>query len=389
MTTTVNIYSKGHPVFSVEAYGAKGDNDNDDLVAIDAAIAAAKVSTSGGTQGATVSFGQGTFMVSGPVVVPNRITLQGSSARGTEIKATSGFTGGSYVVQFINGTSAMFDTGLINIGVSANSVSSTGCVQHNAFQENSIINRVLLRGFTTTGLDIVNGYGGAAWGLIENIEIGGGASATGLSVDVAGMILNINGFTIHASDGGDTLLRGIDIGDVFGVVCNTAGHFERCVDGFYLNDGNSRLVINGVVSGDANTTNVIRTLSNNQTVVVNGLVYANGSTRTIYNGTIGETGRLRNYIWPAQLPFTDDATPDLSSGGGCPRNVILNGTTTLTGFDGVQDGWFWMTEFNGVMAVTDSASMIVQGGSIANTADGDGMFCYHSNGVTFCLPVII
>ena len=375
------------PPLHVKRYGAKGDASTDDLIAINNAVAVAAIATAGSTQGATVSFGQGAFMVSGPVVVPNRVTLVGSSPRGSVIKATTGFTGGSFVVQFINGTSAMFDTGLKNIGVNANLVTSTGCVQHNAFQEHSVMERVIVERFTTTGLDIINGYGGAARATLKDFDCLGETGATGIHVDVPGLILKLDGVTVAERTGSLTLTKGIDIGGVFAVLGDMV-HFERCVDGFYLNDAASRLIINGCVSGDSDCTNIIRVLSNNQTVIVNGLVYPNGATRTIYNGTISETGILRNYVWPPQMAFTDDATPDISSAGGCPRNIILNGTTTLTGFDGVQDGWFWMTELNGAISVTDSATLVVHGGTLTG-ANGDGLFCWHSNGVTFAIPCVL
>ena len=374
-------------------YGALGDGSTDDLAAIDLAIAAAAVAGSGSTQGAVVRFDRGAYMVSGPVVVPNRVTLRGSSARGTRIDAAAGFTGGDYVVQFINGTSAMFDTGLIDIGIRASNLASLGGVQHNAFQENSVFRNVLIDRFTTIGLDIDNGYGGAAWGVIENIISAGENGATA-ALQVRAAINNtfrliINGGTFLANDVGDTITNGI-LMEGSRLIGNSL-LFERVTNGVHL-ENDSRVTLTQP-SGHSATASIV-TLNSNWTG--RALIQEpslNGATQLVDDNTTGGFGDITNInedsiSLPYMLTLTDDAVnPSVDRGAPMYLLEYTSAGVNLNSFTGIRDG----QRFTILVGESDNGTILNFSTGTIRRIGGTGNYtcepralihCYHIGGVS-------
>ena len=378
--TKADIFSD-YPVLHVNRYGAQGDASTDDLAAIDNAILAADIATSGTTQGAQVVFGQGAYMVSGPIVVPARIKLVGSSARGTQIRATTGFTG-SFVVDFVDGTAAMFDTGLRDIGINANSVTSTSCVRHNAFQENSEFINVLLNGFDTYGLELANGYGGAARAYLENIEILGLDTATGIRVSGTRQIM-INGATINGNGVGDTLDASIDLIDQFSQLIGFGLHFERATDGVLLTGTEAVAIIHGI-RGQTTVTNLINAGVRTQRIWATAVTLQGGTNSFSEGGSNLETDDMTTFQYPKDQTFSNDATP--SVGNHC-KYYTLGGTATVTQFDDALNDQEWMCIISGTGITFDfSSNANLNGNNSVDVtfSDGDAVLCKHYAGVTYC-----
>jgi hypothetical protein len=188
------------------AYGAKGDGVTDDTAAIVAAIAAAAAAVSGAT-GAAVYFPTGTYMISSTITLPNRVALHGANGRGSVIKPHSSFAA-SYMFNAVNGSSSMFGSLLKDFHIDGRGKNMTAVVFAQAWQETSGMERVTVEfdGTTQYGVLFDDGFGGAAFCTLKEIEIFSDsthASRAGIRVNqissVGGFVLNVEGATIAGS----------------------------------------------------------------------------------------------------------------------------------------------------------------------------------------------
>ena len=379
---SVKVSNAYYDVGAIARYGAEIDGVTDDIQSFDNAILVQSQSTSGGTRGAKVVVEQGAAMVSVPIVVPNRVKIVASSARGTQIRATTDFVG-NYVVDFIDGTSAMFETGMENIGVSANSVASLSCIRHNAFQENSDFINVHCDDFTVYGWEFVNGYGGAAHGKMTNCEAFGNAGATaGVLVNVAGFILNIDVLTSSGATSEQASYYGLQI--AAGSIDARTLHMENAEHGLFLSGTNAQAHV-GSITGHSSVTNTVRCSSTSNRLWATHIGLS-ASTSFSDGGNDDETVVLGDYYYPVRQTFGNDATPSVINR--CPV-YILGGTTTITAFDNVLNHQEWMAEFAATQTVDFStpATLAGNGGVNFSAVAGDAMFCKHYNGTTYCTIV--
>lgn len=189
--------------FNVRDFGAVGDGVADDTTAIESAIAAAATAV-GGQQGAVVYFPTGTYLISNKIDLPNRVGLQGANGRGTVIKPHSTFAD-SYMFHAANGTSSMFGSWIKDMYIDARGKNMTAVVWSQAWQETCGMDRVVIQfdGTTPTGFLYTDGFGGAAYLPLRDIEIFADSTAAavrGIWVQeislVGGFVLSVDGATI-------------------------------------------------------------------------------------------------------------------------------------------------------------------------------------------------
>jgi hypothetical protein len=200
--------------FNVRDFGAVGDGVANDTTAIEAAIAAAATAV-GGQQGAVVYFPTGTYLISNKIDLPNRVGLQGANGRGVVIKPHSTFAD-SYMFHSSNGTFSMFGSWIKDMYIDARGKNMTAVVWSQAWQETCGMERVVIQfdGTTPTGFLYTDGYGGAAYLPLVDIEIfadSTAASVRGIWVQeislVGGFVLSVDGATIAG-----TLANPVDAG---------------------------------------------------------------------------------------------------------------------------------------------------------------------------------
>lgn len=188
--------------FNVLDYGADPLGVSDSSVAIQAAIDAAAVAV-GGSTGAVVYFPTGTYKINKTINMPNRVGLQGANSRGTTIKATSPFTGAAMFYAF-NETSSMFGSWIRDMYLDATGVNFTSAVVvTDAWQETCGMNSVVMSfdGTTPYGLLVQNGYGGAAYLPLRDVEIFSNSTVTNAGIRVSqisivgGFVLSVDGLT--------------------------------------------------------------------------------------------------------------------------------------------------------------------------------------------------
>jgi hypothetical protein len=202
-----SVQSRLRDTISVKDFGAVGDGVTDDTAAIQAAINYA--ASSGQGEGNEVYFPTGTYLISSRIAMPNRVGLKGANGRGTIIKCHSSFSD-SYMIHASNGTSAMFGSWIRDMWIDARGKNMTAAVWSQAWQETCGMERVLIyiNGTTPTGFLYTDGYGGAAYLKLKDMEIfcdSSAATVRGIWVQtvsiVGSFILNLDGITIVGSSG--------------------------------------------------------------------------------------------------------------------------------------------------------------------------------------------
>jgi hypothetical protein len=193
---------------SVKDFGAVGDGVADDTVAIQAAID--YISTGkGGQLGAVVHFDTGTYLISSRITMPNRVGLQGANGRGTVVKPHSTFAD-AYMFHAVNGTSSMFGSWIRDMYLDARGKNMTAVVWSQAWQETCGMDRVLIYfdGTTPTGFLYTDGFGGASYLPLRDLEIFADSTAAavrGIWVQqvslIGGFVLSVDGATIVGSSG--------------------------------------------------------------------------------------------------------------------------------------------------------------------------------------------
>jgi hypothetical protein len=371
--STNSVYVAGDPT---------GNTSSQD--AIVEAIDDASVNNAAGQAGQEVILPFGLYEVNETIIVPNRVRLVGSSARGTQVKASADFVG-DHVFEYANGTSAMFDTGMEYMTVHCNSVAGLSGILHNAPHENTDFKNILITGFDTYGLEIANAYEGSSHFLVTNCEIHPDVGATGIYFDPSDSFptsMLINGLTIHADGAAGT--TGINIVGQYARMTAVGYHAEECTDMVYVTGANaSVLMLN--CRGQSTVTTMVRHLDtgNNRRTTMIGCSKQSG-TNFFSDGTYTETADIEDFKYPHLQAFAGDATPSVVNRA---STVQINGSgTDITGFDFAVDGQEWLVSFAGTITVDFSANSVLVGnaGVDFDAVVGDAMYCRHYNGVTYC-----
>lgn len=363
-------------------YGADPTGATDSTAAIEAAVTAAAVANAEGEGGQVVFLPYGLYEISSTLTIPNKVRLAGVSARGSILKAAAAFTG-THMIEFVNGTSAMFDTGVSRMTVNCNSVSSLSGIKHNAPHENTEFDNILVSNFDTYGLEIANAYEGASHFLMTNTEFAPDTGATSIyhyPGDSFATEIVISGMTLH---GDATASKGIHVKGQYARVIATGLHIEKCTDGVYIEGANAGVVLIGT-RGQSTVVSLVKNADggNNRRLRMIHCDKLSG-TNFFTDGTYTETANIADFRQPWYQSFSDDATPSV---GNRATTIRLSGTTTITAFDDAVEGQEWFVRFNGIMSIdlSANASLVGNGGSDFTTAVGDGMLCRHDNGVTYC-----
>jgi hypothetical protein len=197
----------------------------------------------GGAQGMRVQLPKGKIGISDTIVQPNLVAIHGANGRGTIIEALDTFNpAATEMLNANNGTSSMFGSRLVDLwfNMRGKGASTGRCIHTVAMQETCGLERVLLMGFNRYGLEYSNGYGGAAYLPLKDIEIFAGSEGTtptaGIQINqvssVGGFVLSVDGCTIAGSPPGSAtpyqLPAGIRLAnDTF---VGRGLHFEACQD---------------------------------------------------------------------------------------------------------------------------------------------------------------
>lgn len=257
---------------NVKSFGAVGDGVADDYAAIAAAITYAATAVAGGT-GKVVYFPTGTYLSSAQIDIPDRVVLQGANGRGSVIKPHSTFAA-SYLISAANGTSSMFSSGLRDLHIDGRGKNMTAVVRSQAWQETCTMERVLIQfdGTTENGFLYTDGYGGAAYLPLRDIEIFSNstfASACGIRVNqisqVGGFVLSVDGATI-AGDATNKLPIGIRM--VKDSLIVKGYHAENISDTMISMEGAGALS-GDTITGSSSAVNDLVTIGSGFTGVVN------------------------------------------------------------------------------------------------------------------------
>lgn len=188
---------------SAEWFNSKGDGATDNFAAETAAIAYAET-VAGGSQGGVVTHGKGVFLISDTIVLPNRVGFVGANGRAAIFRPHPSFTA-SYMFHAVNGTSSMFGSYIHDIYIDARGFNMVAPVYSQAWQETCGMKRVVIQfdGTTPQGFLYSDGFGGAAYLPMEDLEIFSDSTAVGavgIKVNqvslVGGFVLSIDGITI-------------------------------------------------------------------------------------------------------------------------------------------------------------------------------------------------
>lgn len=187
-------------------------NDGGDYTAqLQSAIDYAAAAANGG-QGMRVQLLRGKVGLANKITLPNRVAVHGANGRGTVIEALDTFDPtATEMFHAHNGTLSMFGSRLVDLMIDMRGMGDVNgrCIYSQAWQETCGMERVCLIGFPKYGLECSNGYGGAAYLPLKDIEIFGGAGTTtptaGIRVNqislVGGFLLSVDGATITGAVG--------------------------------------------------------------------------------------------------------------------------------------------------------------------------------------------
>jgi hypothetical protein len=324
VTPTYYYYEPGN----VLRYGAVGDGIVNDYAAIASAISVASQAI-GGATGAVVYLPTGSYAIDSMITLPNRVALRGANGRGTVIKPHGSFLD-SYMFNAVNGTSSMFGSRLDDMYIDARGYNMTAVVFAQAWQDTDGMSRVVIQynGTTPTALLLSNGYGGANYLRLEDVEIfADSTNATDIGIDCQ-QISSVGAFKLH--------LVGCTInGTATNVLskCIRMVNDSLIVEGFHTEYSAIGISTEGVgtldaglMTGSFNSTGTLITLGASFTGAVNArCLIPNGATGPIIdnnvtgNDVISSDGRVTDYVYPVSR-FSARVGADIN-------NVTGNGTT--------------------------------------------------------------
>lgn len=326
--------SKMREMVSVKDFGAVGDGVANDTAAIQAAIdyVAGGVSSIGGV----VYFPTGTYLISSRINMPNRVGLQGANGRATIIKPHSTFSD-SYMFHAVNGTSSMFGSYIRDMWIDARGKNMTAVVWSQAWQETCGMERVLIQfdGTTPTGFLYTDGYGGAAYLPLRDIEIFADSTAVavrGIWVQqislVGGFLLSVDGITIAGSPS-NFVDVGIDMVND-SLVCK--GYHAEFMNTMCGMDGAGSLSADSWTGSSSGPTVDMVTVASTFTGKVSlRNMLPNGSTGNVFrNNIVGRNipaseGMLAEYTYqPSSFLATVGTQIDNVTGNGTEYIVVFN-----------------------------------------------------------------
>lgn len=249
----------------------------------------------GGAQGMRVQLLRGKIGLSDKITLPNRVAVHGANGRGTVIEALDTFNPATNeMFHAHNGTSSMFGSRLVDLHIDMRGKgAATGrCIWSQAWQETCGMERVTLIGFPRYGLEYSNGYGGAAYLPLKDIEIFGGNGGTtpeaGIKINqislVGGFVLSIDGATITGSPSVQCPVGISMINDT--ITSRGVLHFEF-VDDCVVAAGIGSLSID-TITGSANAVGTLVTIGSAFTGSLNiRSSITNGATNHVKNNATG------------------------------------------------------------------------------------------------------
>jgi hypothetical protein len=248
----------------------------------------------GGAQGMRVQLLRGKVGLSNKITLPNRVALHGANGRGTVIEALDTFEPtATEMFHAHNGTSSMFGSRLVDLFIDMRGKGDVNgrCIYSQAWQETCGMERVCLIGFPKYGLEYSDGYGGAAYLPLKDIEIFGGASGTtptaGIKINqvstVGGFVLSIDGATIT---GATSAQCPVGISMTNDTLVARGLHFE------YVDNGVTGAGIGGIsidtITGSSNNVGTLVTLGSAWTGQLNIRdSITNGATNHVKNNANG------------------------------------------------------------------------------------------------------
>jgi hypothetical protein len=272
-----------YPFYNVTDFGAVGDGTTDNVNFIQNAVNAAAVT------GGVVYFPPGTYMISGTINMLNWVALKGEG-RASEIRALPGFAQQN-MFYAANGTGSMFYSRLDDLSLNANDVAGIlNVVLALAWQESSGANRLVVQKFRNSGITLANGYGGASWTRLSEIELFGSQYGSAYGIHCAPMgsvgafMLNASCISIAGYSATAPMTNAIFI-DGDSLVADTV-HVEYCANGIQLAGIGDRNIRG--VTGSYNAVGDLVVLASNLTgSVVLQTINPNGASRAYINNNTG------------------------------------------------------------------------------------------------------
>lgn len=284
--------------------GVKADNSGNDDYQAWVDILAYAAAAFDGAQGAQVNCKYGVTHISDTIVLPNRVAVSGPNGRGLVWKPHSSFVA-NYMFDAVNGTSSMFGSRLEECYIDARGFNMLAPIRSQAWQETCGLRNVVIQydGTTPYGLFITQGYGGAAYLPLKDIEIFADSTdptPTPIFVDtistVGGFVLSIDGATI-AGTATNPVGRGVymENDSLIAKGC----HVEYCENAIVANGVGGVSV--DTLTGSANAVTDLLALISTFTGKVS-------ARNLIPNGATGNS--VKNNITGANLPASLGIIPD-------------------------------------------------------------------------------
>lgn len=274
-----------YPFYNVKDFGATGNGTTDDTTSIQNAVNTAA------TTGGVVYFPPGSYLISSTINMLNWVALKGEG-RASKIIASSTFSQ-QQMFYAANGTSSMFYSRLDDLWIHANDVPAILYVLHAvAWQESSGANRLVVTNFRTTGILLSDGYGGAAWTRLSEVEIFGSPSGSEYGIQctpmgsVGAFMLSVSGATIAGASASAPLSSAIAI-QGNSLVADTV-HFENCSNGIQIS-GISNANIRSVTGSFQAVGNVVVLASDFSGSAVLQTINPNGASCAYLNSKTGAT----------------------------------------------------------------------------------------------------
>ena len=330
---TYNVQSRLSQFVTVKDFGAKGDGTTDDTTAINNAIAA--VQSLGASNGGTLYFPSGTYLINSTITLPNFVGLQGENGRSVVIKPTSSFTG-DYMFRAVNGTSSMFASWIKDMYIDSRGKNMISVVRSDAWQETCGMERVVIQfdGTTQSGFLYQNGYGGAAYLRLIDVEIFSDstyATAKGIAI---GTISSVGGFVLHVDSStiAGSVAHPLPIGIYMAndtLIVNT--YHAEYVDNMVVMNGAGGISADTLTGSFNGITNII-SLGSTFTGVCNlRNILPNGATgNTLQNDVSGRNisqseGMLAEYTYqPSSFSAVVSSQINNVTGNGATYTVVFN-----------------------------------------------------------------
>lgn len=323
-------------------FEAKNNAAKNDAAALQAAFYFAGFAFNLGA-GAKVSMDTGIAYLGETIYAPNRVSFSGQSGRGSILRPHSSFTQ-QRMFHNINtnllgnetSTSSTFAVRWTDCYIDARGYNMQEVFYAEAWQETSGMERVLLQydGTTRYGLHLVNGWGGASYVLLRDVEVFANSTnvlAAGIKISevsaIGGFMLNLTGCSIVGSPA--NLLPNCILFDKDSSVISTL-HVEHCVNAITVYGPGSHSI--DTVTGSSWPVTNILTVGSNFTGKIHARnLIPNGATgNTVNNLPAGENipaseGMLIEYVWPKSGFLARMATDK--------TNLTGNGATAVVNFD--------------------------------------------------------